>query len=70
MRDFKKFMEENRDKLYKIAYANCKHDAEGHCLFPSDDPWMKDAEGTARSRNFDPKGAECISIAEIIYRKI
>jgi len=32
MRDFKKFMEENRDKLYKIAYANCKHDAEGHCL--------------------------------------
>ena len=54
MRDFKKFMEENRDKLYKIAYANCKHDAEG----------------TARSRNFDPEGAECISIAEIIYRKI
>ena len=36
----------------------------------SDDPWMKDAEGTARSRNFNPKGAECISIAEIIYRKI
>ena len=31
---------------------------------------MKDAEETARSRNFDPKGAECISIAEIIYRKI
>jgi hypothetical protein len=37
---------------------------------PSDDPWMKDAEETARSRNFDPKGAKCISIAEIIYRKI
>ena len=36
----------------------------------SDEPWMKDAEGTARSRNFDPEGAECISIAEIIYRKI
>ena len=31
---------------------------------------MKDAEGTARLRNFDPEGAECISIAEIIYRKI
>ena len=51
-------------------HANCKHDAEGHCLIPSDDPWMKDAEETARSRNFDPKGAKCISIAEIIYRKI
>ena len=42
MRDFKAFMERNREKVYAVAHANCKHDAAGHCLFPKDDAWMKD----------------------------
>ena len=42
MRDFQKFIEKNRREMYAVAYGNCKHDEEGHCIFPKDDPWMND----------------------------
>lgn len=42
MRDFKKFMEQNRAKLYALADTNSEHDAQGHCLLSKDDPWMQD----------------------------
>ena len=42
MRDFQKFIEKNRHAMYAVAYGNCKHDEEGHCIFPKDDPWMND----------------------------
>ena len=32
---------ENKEKAYRIAHANIKHDKDGHCLFPKDDPWMR-----------------------------
>ena len=43
MRDFKRFMEENRTKLYEMAEANSKHDAQGHCVLSKDDPWMQES---------------------------
>ena len=61
MRDFKKFMEENREKAYKIAYANCKHDAEGHCIFPADDPWMQETAEIRKAHDFDRQGTEYIA---------
>lgn len=42
MRDFNSFMEKHRQEMYDVAYKNCKHDEEGHCLLPKDDPCMKD----------------------------
>ncbi len=41
MRDFNDFMEKHRQEMYEVAYKNCKHDEEGHCLLPKDDPWMR-----------------------------
>lgn len=28
--------------MYAVAYNNCKHDEEGHCIFSKNDPWMND----------------------------
>ncbi len=42
MKNFAEFMENNREKAYAVAHTNVKHDNEGHCLFPKDDPWMSD----------------------------
>lgn len=42
MNTFQHFLKENRSKIYEAAYKNCKHDSDGHCLFPKDDEWMND----------------------------
>ena len=42
MRDFQKFIKKNRREMYAVAYGNCQHDEEGHCILPKDDPWMND----------------------------
>ena len=41
-RDFNGFMKKHKKQLFAIVKINCKYDAEGHCLLPSDDPWMLD----------------------------
>lgn len=42
MVDFEKFLKENHDKIWRIAYANSKHDKDGHCLLSKNDPWIKE----------------------------
>lgn len=42
MRDFQKFIKKNRREMYAVAYGNCQHDEEGHCIIPKDNPWMND----------------------------
>lgn len=42
MRDFQEFIEKNRHAMYAVAYGNCKHDEEWHCIFPKDDTWIDD----------------------------
>ena len=32
---------ENKEKAFRVANGNTKHDKDGHCLFPRDDPWMR-----------------------------
>lgn len=41
-RNFNEFMKKHKKQIYAIVSRNCKYDAEGHCLLPSDDPWMLD----------------------------
>lgn len=33
---------ENKEKAFRVAKGNTKHDKDGHCLFPKDDPWMQE----------------------------
>jgi hypothetical protein len=42
VKNFAEWMEKNREKSYAIAYANSKHDKDGHCLLSKNDPWMKE----------------------------
>ena len=63
MRDFQKFLEKNRRKMYEMAYANCKHDENGHCIFPENDPWMKDAAWDKERQENEPQEAKYVAAA-------
>ena len=39
MKEFEKFIEDNRAAAYAAARANAKH-KNGHATLPRDDPWM------------------------------
>ena len=58
MRDFQKFKEKHRREMYAVAYDNCKHDAQGHCIFPKDDPWMNDTVWDADQHESDHQNKE------------
>lgn len=61
MRDFREFIEKNRHAMYAVAYGNCKHDEEGHCIFPKDDPWMNDTVWDAEQNEGNHQEARYIA---------
>lgn len=61
MRDFQEFIEKNRHAMYAAAYGNCKHDKEGHCIFPESDPWMNDTVWDADQQKNDHLGARYVA---------
>ena len=32
---------ENKEKAFRVAKDNTKHDKEGHCVISRNDPWMR-----------------------------
>lgn len=42
--DFQKFLEANRDKLYKMADDNTKKNSDGIIVLDKDDEWRKEIE--------------------------
>ncbi len=61
MRDFREFIEKNRHAMYAVAYGNCKHDEEGHCIFSKDDPWMNDTVWDAEQHEGNHQGARYVA---------